>query len=114
MYKASDNREIRLKKDEKSHELMARLFIRFYGHETSGIRKCDITAKALSEWLGSLGYDIKASAIRGAGRLKLVQSVVPVTASTLAFARQLIDKFPSFDPSLMFAAEPDDVRQQLN
>jgi hypothetical protein len=114
MYKANDNREIRLKKDEKSHELMARLFIRFYGHETGGIRKCDITAKALSEWLGSLGYDIKASAIRGAGRLKLVQSVVPVTASTLEFAKQLNDKFPTFDSTLMFATGPDDVHQQLN
>jgi hypothetical protein len=43
-----------------------------------------------------------------------VQSVVPVTASTLEFAKQLIEKFPTFDTTLMFAAEPDDVRQQLN
>ncbi|MBF4217909.1 hypothetical protein C5616_22335, partial [Vibrio anguillarum] len=31
MYKANDKREIRLKKAEKSDELMARLFVRFYG-----------------------------------------------------------------------------------
>ncbi|EJE8549047.1 hypothetical protein M5238_003799 [Vibrio vulnificus] len=116
MYKANDKREIRLKKAEKSDELMARLFVRFYGHEVSGITKKDITAKALSDWLVSLGYDIKPSLIRGAGpnRAKLVEGAVPVTHSTLKLAKLLVGKFPQFDPVPLFSASREEVLLQLN
>ncbi|EGR0636828.1 hypothetical protein E5T98_18310 [Vibrio vulnificus] len=116
MYKANDKREIRLKKAEKSDELMARLFVRFYGHEVCGISKKDITAKALSDWLVSLGYDIKPSLIRGAGpnRAKLVEGAVPVTHSTLKLAKLLVGKFPQFDPVPLFSASREEVLLQLN
>jgi hypothetical protein len=116
MYKANDKGEVRLKKDEKSDELMARLFVRFYGHEVSGITKKDITAKALSDWLVSLGYDIKPSLIRGAGpnRAKLVEGAVPVTHSTLKLAKLLVGKFPQFDPVPLFSASREEVLLQLN
>ncbi|MHA2734002.1 hypothetical protein [Vibrio campbellii] len=115
MYKANDKREVRLKKDEKSDELMARLFVRFYGHEVSGITKKDITAKALSDWLVGLGYDIKPSLIRGAGpnRAKLVGGAVPVTHSTLKLAKLLVGKFPQFDPVPLFNASREEVMRQL-
>ncbi|EHY9860720.1 hypothetical protein K5B43_004032 [Vibrio parahaemolyticus] len=113
MYKANDKGEVRLKKDEKSDELMARLFVRFYGHEASGITKKDITAKALSEWLVELGYDIKPSLVRGAGRTKLVESTVPLTSSTLKLAKQLVGKFPQFDPVPLFNASREEVMRQL-
>ncbi|GAJ72746.1 hypothetical protein JCM18904_3595 [Vibrio sp. JCM 18904] len=107
MYKANDKGEVRLKKDEKSDELMARLFVRFYGHEVSGITKKDITAKALSEWFVELGYDIKPSLVRGAGRTKLVEGTVPpLTPSTLKLATLLVGKFPQFDPAPLFNAPP--------
>jgi len=114
MYKAHENREVRLKKDEKADELMARLFVRFYGHEESGIYKKDITAKALSEWFVDLGYDIKPSLVRGAGRTKLVKGAVPLTQSTQKLAKQLVDKFPQFDPSPLFVATSEDILLQLN
>jgi hypothetical protein len=114
MYKANENREVRLKKDEKADELMARLFVRFYGHEESGIYKRDITAKALSEWFVDLGYDIKPSLVRGAGRTKLVKGAVPLTQSTQKLAKQLVDKFPQFDPSPLFVATSEDILLQLN
>ncbi|ENV4251655.1 DNA polymerase [Vibrio parahaemolyticus] len=113
MYKANDKGEVRLKKDEKSDELMARLFVRFYGHEVSGITKKDITAKALSEWLVELGYDIKPSLVRGAGRTKLVEGTVPLTSSTLKLAKQLVGKFPQFDPVPLFNASREEVMRQL-
>ncbi len=113
MYKANDKGEVRLKKDEKSDELMARLFVRFYGHEVSGITKKDITAKALSEWLGGLGYDIKPSLVRGAGRAKLVEGAVPVTHSTLKLAKLLVGKFPQFDLVPLFNASREEVMRQL-
>ncbi|OQQ01132.1 hypothetical protein BK411_24120, partial [Vibrio splendidus] len=113
MNEANDKGEVRLKKDEKSDELMARLFVRFYGHEVSGITKKDITAKALSEWLVELGYDIKPSLVRGAGRTKLVEGTVPVTRSTLKLANLLVDKFPQFDPVPLFNATHEEVMRQL-
>ncbi|HCG6983259.1 TPA: hypothetical protein NJ311_003619 [Vibrio parahaemolyticus] len=114
MYKANENREVQLKKGEKADELMARLFVRFYGHEVSGISKKDITAKALSEWLVELGYDIKPSLVRGAGRTKLVKGVVPVTQSTLTLAKLLVGKFPCFDPIPLFSASREEVVTQLD
>ncbi|MGS0675742.1 DNA polymerase [Shewanella sp. 125m-1] len=114
MYKANDKGVVRLKKDEKADELMARLFVRFYGHEESGITKKDITANALSEWMVVLGYDIKPSLVRSAGRAKLVKGVVPVTQSTLKLARLLVDKFPQFDPVPLFNASCEEVLSQLN
>ncbi len=113
MYQANENREVRLKKDEKADELMARLFVRFYGHEVSGICKKDITAKALSEWLVELGYDITPSLVRGAGRTKLVKGAVPVTQSTLTLAKLLVGKFPCFDPVPLFSASREEVVTQL-
>ncbi|CAK3967925.1 DNA-directed DNA polymerase [Vibrio crassostreae] len=113
MYKANDKGEVRLKKGEKSDELMARLFVRFYGHEASGITKKDITAKALSEWLVELGYDIKPSLVRGAGRTKLVEGTVPLTPSTLKLAKLLMDQFPQFDPVPLFNASDEEVMRQL-
>ncbi|MDA0143752.1 hypothetical protein OCT63_05800 [Vibrio sp. RW] len=113
MYKANDKGEVRLKKDEKSDELMARLFVRFYGHEVSGITKKDITAKALSEWFVELGYDIKPSLVRGAGRTKLVEGTVPLTPSTLKLATLLVGKFPQFDPVPLFNASDEEVMRQL-
>ncbi|HCE4673664.1 TPA: hypothetical protein NGU19_003635 [Vibrio parahaemolyticus] len=108
MYKAkdkamsNDNCKVRFKKDEKADELMARLFVRFYGHEASGISKKDITAKALSEFLVGLGYEIKPSLVRGAGRTELVEGVVPLMHSTLQLAKQLVERFPQFDPTPLF------------
>ncbi|MEZ8107151.1 DNA polymerase [Vibrio cortegadensis] len=113
MYKANYKGEVRLKKDEKSDELMTRLFVRFYGHEVCGITKKDITAKALSEWLVELGYDIKPSLVRGAGRTKLVEGTVPLTQSTLKLAKLLVGRFPQFDPAPLFSASREEVLSQL-
>ncbi|MCU8412442.1 DNA polymerase [Vibrio vulnificus] len=113
MHKANDNRLVRFKKGETSDSLMARLFVRFYGHEESGIAKTDITAKALAEWLGDLGYDIKPSLVRGAGRATLVKGVVPITPATLTLAKLLVERFPKFDPSPLFSTTHEEVVQQL-
>ncbi|NMT03863.1 hypothetical protein HKB22_02795, partial [Vibrio parahaemolyticus] len=64
-------------------------------------------------WLGGLGYDIKPSLVRGAGRAKLVEGAVPVTHSTLKLAKLLVGKFPQFDPVLLFSASREDVMSQL-
>ena len=104
MAKASKNKSVNLKKDETSGEYMARLFLRFYGHEHAGMFKSDINAAQLALWLTELGYPTKAAAVRSGGRSKLVEGAVPLTELTIKFAKLLVAKFPSFDPERLFEA----------
>lgn len=110
MSKASNNKSINLKKDETSDNLMARLFLRFYGHEQAGIGKSDISAPQLALWLTELGYPIKATAVRSAGRSKLIEGAVPLTELTIKLAKLLVAKFPNFNPERLFVAS---TRPQL-
>lgn len=104
MAKASKNKSVNLKKDETSGEYMARLFLRFYGHEHAGMLKSDINAAQLALWLTELGYPTKSAVVRSGGRSKLVEGAVPLTELTIKFAKLLVAKFPSFDPERLFEA----------
>lgn len=105
MSRMSDNKNIRLKANETSGSLIARLFLRFYGHEQGGLSKADITANKLAQWLTDNGYPTKATAVRGANRTKLIESAMLITEQTLNFARLIVSKFPHFDVELLFNAE---------
>ncbi|NQX97167.1 MAG: hypothetical protein HRT73_04700 [Flavobacteriales bacterium] len=104
MAKASKNKSVNLKKDETSGEYMARLFLRFYGHEHAGVLKSDINASQLAKWLSAQGNPTKAAAVRSGGRNKLVEGAVPLTELTIKFAKLLVAKFPLFNPERLFEA----------
>ncbi|CDT33793.1 putative DNA-directed DNA polymerase [Vibrio coralliirubri] len=102
MAESTSHKDVRLKADETSDSLMARLFLRFYAHEKNGMRKKDITAKALAEWLTDLGYPTKATAVRSAKQSKLIEGAVPITELTTNLARLIVSKFPDFEVEILF------------
>ncbi|WP_282110766.1 DNA polymerase [Shewanella algicola] len=102
MAKASNNKSLRLKSDETSDSLMARLFLRFYAHEQGGISKSDINANQLASWLTEQGYPTNATAVRSAGKSKLIEAAVPLTELTIKLAILIKSKFPSFEIEKLF------------
>ena len=109
MAKAANSKKVRLKADETSDSLMARLFLRFYGHEQAGMLKSDINANQLALWLTDNGYPTKAAAVRSAGRAKLIEGAVPLTELTIKLAKLLAAKFPRFNLEPLF--EPSAIPQ---
>jgi hypothetical protein len=105
MSESTSHKDVRLKADETSDSLMARLFLRFYAHEKYGISKKQITAKALAEWLTDNGYPTKANAVSRAMKAKLIEGAVPMTELTINLARLIVSKFPDFEVEILF--DPD-------
>ncbi|MEZ8694364.1 DNA polymerase [Vibrio splendidus] len=102
MAKASNNKSLRLKSDETSDSLMARLFLRFYANEQGGISKSDINANQLASWLTEQGYPTKSTLVRSAGKSKLIEAAVPLTELTIKLAILIKSKFPSFEIEKLF------------
>ncbi|HHC7250020.1 TPA: hypothetical protein ACN380_003768 [Vibrio parahaemolyticus] len=102
MAESTSHKILRLKADETSDRLMARLFLRFYAHEKSGMSKKQITAKALAEWMTDIGYPTKATAVRSAKNAKLIEGAVPMTELTINLARLIVSKFPDFEVEILF------------
>ncbi|MEZ8289442.1 hypothetical protein [Vibrio sp. 10N.237.312.B06] len=102
MAKASNNKSLRLKSDETSDSLMARLFLRFYAHEQGGLSKSDINANQLALWLTDQGYPTKSTLVRSAGKSKLIEAAVPLTELTIKLAILIKSKFPSFEIEKLF------------
>jgi hypothetical protein len=102
MAKASHNKSLRLKSDESSESLMARLFLRFYAHEQGGLSKSDINANQLASWLTEQGYPTKSTLVRSAGKSKLIEAAVPLTELTIKLAILIKSKFPSFEIEKLF------------
>ena len=102
MAETTSNQNLRLKANEASDSLMARLFLRFYAHEKSGMSKKQITAKALAEWMTDIGYPTKATAVRSAKNAKLIEGAVPMTELTINLARLIVSKFPNFEVEILF------------
>ncbi|ELB2151648.1 hypothetical protein QNS29_003804 [Vibrio parahaemolyticus] len=105
MAESTSHKNVRLKADETSDSLMARLFLRFYAHEKSGMSKKQITAKALAEWMTDIGYPTKATAVRSAKNAKLIEGAVPMTELTINLARLIVSKFPDFEVEILFNSE---------
>ncbi|MGY0617133.1 hypothetical protein [Vibrio sp. FJH11] len=105
MAETASNKDVRLKADETSDSLMARLFLRFYAYEQGGMSKHEITAKELAEWMTDIGYPTKPTAVRSAKQSKLIEGAVPMTEQTLKLARLIISKFPNFEVELIFNAD---------
>ncbi|EGQ9244925.1 hypothetical protein D0D69_21295 [Vibrio parahaemolyticus] len=105
MAESTSHKDLRLKADETSDSLMARLFLRFYAHEKSGMSKKQITAKALAEWMTDIGYPTKATAVRSAKNAKLIEGAVPMTELTINLARLIVSKFPDFEVEILFNPE---------
>ncbi|HCE3276629.1 hypothetical protein P3535_20190 [Vibrio parahaemolyticus] len=105
MAETASNQNLRLKAKEASDSLMARLFLRFYAHEKSGMSKKQITAKALAEWMTDIGYPTKATAVRSAKNAKLIEGAVPMTELTINLARLIVSKFPDFEVEILFNSD---------
>lgn len=115
MAETASNKNLRLKANEASDSLMARLFLRFYAHEKSGMSKKQITAKALAEWMTDIGYPTKATAVRSAKNAKLIEGAVPMTELTINLARLIVSKFPDFEVEILFNPESrSSLREALN
>ncbi|EGS6763782.1 hypothetical protein ABWK96_004015 [Vibrio parahaemolyticus] len=115
MAETASNQNLRLKANEASDSLMARLFLRFYAHEKSGMSKKQITAKALAEWMTDIGYPTKATAVRSAKNAKLIEGAVPMTELTISLARLIVSKFPDFEVEILFNPESrSSLREALN
>ncbi len=102
MAESTSHKNVRLKADETSDSLMARLFLRFYAHEQGGMSKKQISAKALAEWMTDIGYPTKATAVRSAKNTKLIEGTVPMTELTINLARLIVSKFPDFEVEILF------------
>ncbi|NOJ02032.1 hypothetical protein F0240_19740 [Vibrio kanaloae] len=115
MAESTSHKDIRLKIDETSDTLMARLFLRFYAQEQGGMSKKQITAKALAEWMTDIGYPTKATAVRSAKNAKLIEGAVPMTELTINLARLIVSKFPDFEVEILFDPESrSSLREALN
>lgn len=115
MAESTSHKDVRLKVDETSDTLMARLFLRFYAQEQGGMSKKQITAKALAEWMTDIGYPTKATAVRSAKNAKLIESAVPMTELTIYLARLIVSKFPDFEVEILFDPESrSSLREALN
>ncbi|ELB2244471.1 TPA: hypothetical protein NJ473_003608 [Vibrio parahaemolyticus] len=102
MAESTSHKDLRLKADETSDSLMARLFLRFYAQEQGGMSKKQISAKALAEWLTDNGYSTKANSVSRAMKAKLIEGAVPMTELTVNLARLIVSKFPDFEVEILF------------
>ncbi|PMG22539.1 hypothetical protein [Vibrio splendidus] len=115
MAESTSHKDVRLKVDETSDTLMARLFLRFYAQEQGGMSKKQITAKALAEWMTDIGYPTKATAVRSAKNAKLIEGAVPMTELTTKLARLIVSKFPDLEVEILFDPESrSSLREALN
>lgn len=115
MAESTSHKDVRLKVDETSDTLMARLFLRFYAQEQGGMSKKQITAKALAEWMTDIGYPTKATAVRSAKNAKLIEGAVPMTELTTKLAHLIVSKFPDFEVETLFDPESrSSLREALN
>ena len=115
MAESTSHKDVRLKVDETSDTLMARLFLRFYAQEQGGMSKKQITAKALAEWMTDIGYPTKATAVRSAKNAKLIEGAVPMTELTTKLALLIVSKFPDFEVEILFDPESrSSLREALN
>ncbi|HHC7364642.1 TPA: hypothetical protein ACN30O_003198 [Vibrio parahaemolyticus] len=105
MAESTSHKNVRLKADETSDSLMARLFLRFYAHEHGGLSKKQVAAKELAEWMSDIGYPTKATAVRSAKNAKLIEGAVPMTELTINLARLIVSKFPDFEVEILFNSE---------
>ncbi|MDV5170981.1 hypothetical protein [Photobacterium rosenbergii] len=94
--------KVRIKAEERSDELMRRLFLRFYARKSHGLEGATLNANQLAKWLTDEGYVTKATAVRGAKRQKLVEAAVPITAHTLKLLGVIRSRFPEFNYEAMF------------
>lgn len=103
---------VRIQKDERSDQLLARLFLRVYAQGALEVNG-GMTYKALAQWLTDSGYTTSASTARSAKSTKLVLGAIPVTGVIVDLLRLLIDKFPSFDYKAMFDQSELDLLDEL-
>lgn len=79
--------------------LMKRLFLRAFVRSTYGVT-CDsgkLTHRDMADWLTSLGFPTKKSAVSNSIREELVEHVVPLTDEVLAFIGAVKVRFPEME-----------------
>jgi len=93
---------LRLKPQERSDELLLRLFLRFFSQSIQTSICPRLNANEMAKYLDSIGYCVKAATIRSAKRQKVFLGAVPVTKLTVKLVRLLMLKFPSADLKPLF------------
>ncbi|MCG3864476.1 MULTISPECIES: hypothetical protein [unclassified Photobacterium] len=96
---------VRLKPQERSDELLLRLFLRFCTQHESMGSVGSMNANELAKYFDSIGYSVKAATIRNAKRQKVILSAVPVTRLTVELFKVLAQKFPNMDIKSLFVTE---------
>jgi len=102
MSKCTQNTTLRIKSEERSDQLLVRMFMRAYAQEELGLQR-SMTYKQLAEWLNGLGYEIKESTIASSRTGRLDLGVVPKTAYVERLVNKLVGQFPSFEHTKLIA-----------
>lgn len=95
---------LRLKPNERSDELLLRIFLRFYTQCISSGGVDWLNANELARYLSGIGYSVKPVSIRNSKRQTLIHGAVPVTRLTLNLLKELLVKFPSLDLKSLFVS----------
>ncbi|WP_217521523.1 hypothetical protein [Vibrio metschnikovii] len=104
---------VRLKPEERSDELLLRLFLRFCTQSNFSCSRSNMNANELAKYFESIGYSVKPSTIRGSKRLKVILGVVPVTRLTVELTKILMKTFPSIDVRPLFVVEQLDMLEAM-
>lgn len=103
---------IRIKLDESSDQLLARMFLRVYAQEALGLTR-SMTYSALAQWLTDNGYLTYGSTARSAKVARLGLGVVPVTGRVIGLLKAMIEEFPSFEYQGLFDQAELDLLEEL-
>ncbi|PSV56463.1 hypothetical protein [Photobacterium sp. GB-3] len=96
---------LRLKPEERSDDLLLRLFLRFCTNYVYTDQTININANELAKYFRCIGYSVKAATIRNAKRQKVILGAVPVTGLTVKLLKQLMLKFPNMDFKPLFVID---------
>lgn len=96
---------VRLKSEERSDELLLRLFLRICTQSNLSCSSSKMNSNELAKYFDSIGFSVKPSTIRGAKRLKAILGAVPVTRLTVELAKKLMVSFPKIDVRPLFVVE---------
>lgn len=80
-----------------------RLFLAAYVQRAWGLDDVDMSQRQLAEWLTSVGFETKVSAVKNGTHTLLHAQSVPRTPEVAAFLELVKRRFPSFQAERLFA-----------
>jgi hypothetical protein len=103
MSTATQGSRLRIKADERSDELLQRLFIRCYAKKKLKLQRT-YNYRELADWFTDNGYKITHKQVSNYTSGKMFLGVVPVTIRTVKLLKLLLEIFPGFDYEQLFYA----------